>query len=226
MAADYEIIIEGKLLHEAEILKKDVNKAIFKMILQTFDEENQNHRVYPEKVLKEAMRNCEEAIKTRAMYCELDHPPITGNSATDGVRQTTVLLEKASHLITDYEWQGNKLIGQMETLTTDYGKTLLSLLLDKTAVGMSMRGMAELDHRNNIKYVKSPLYIISFDAVSKPSHKAATIKLTDAIKYESLDYLQESKCGMICTPDGKCYWPNYIQLLIDKKIMEFGKSWY
>ena len=222
--SDHNIIIEGVVLQEAELLKKDINKAVFKMILQTYDEENQNHRVYPEKVLKEAIKNCEDAIKSRSMYCELDHPPVTGNSATDGIRQTTVVLKESSHLLTDYEWSGNKLIGQMETLGTPNGRILLALLKEKTSVGMSMRGMAELEHRGNTKYVKDPLYIISFDAVSKPSHKAATIKITDSIKFESMDMLTES-CGLVCTPDGKCYLPEYLNILIERKIVTFGKRW-
>ena len=76
------------------------------------DEVNQNNRLYPSGVLSEGMGNCEGRMKRRAFYSELDHPLPTGNDQVDGVRQTTVSLEKVSHLIRTYEFKNNHLIGE------------------------------------------------------------------------------------------------------------------
>jgi len=218
-------ITEGVIFQEAQILKTDATKAIFRMVMQTADEVNQNKRKYPMSVLSEGMKNCEERIRNRRMEGELDHPIISGNASHDGVRQTTVLLKEASHLIRDYEWDGNKLIGELETLCTPNGKTLFALLKDRVGLGLSMRGMAELEHQRDIKIVKGPLYIITFDAVSTPSHKSATVNFSE-LRFESMNLITEScKSGVICTPDGKCYLPDYFQYLVENKIISFLDRW-
>lgn len=217
------LIMENGILQEANVIKMETSKAIFRMIGQTFGDVNQNKRMYPESVLKEAIKNCEERLRGRRMSGELDHPLLTGSEQIDGIRQTTVMLKEASHLIRDYEWSGNKLILELETLTTRNGKDLLALLRDKVTVGLSMRGMAELDVKNNIKIVKSPLYIITFDAVSNPSHKSALVDFSE-MKFESVNMLTES-CGVVCTPDGHCYLPEYLDKLIETKVIKFCKRW-
>ena len=44
-------IMESPILQEAEIIKSKPNKAIYRMVLQTCDEVNQNKRMYPKKVI-------------------------------------------------------------------------------------------------------------------------------------------------------------------------------
>jgi len=217
------LIIESNILQEADIVKMGPSKAIFRMVAQTYDEVNQNKRMYPENVLKEAMRNCNDRMQKRMMTGELDHPLLTGSEQIDGVRQTTVLLKEASHLFRTYDWSGNRLILELETLTTYNGQQFFSLLRDKVTVGLSMRGMAELDVKNNIKIVKSPLYIVTFDAVSNPSHKSAVVDFSE-MKFESAHTLTES-CGVVCTADGKCFLPEYLDKLIETKMIKFCDRW-
>lgn len=216
-------IIEGAIFQEAQIVKTEVNKAIFRMVMQTADEVNQNKRLYPQRVLSEAMKNCEDRIKRRAMIGELDHPVPSGNETFDSIRQTTVLLEKVSHIIRDYEWRENKLIGELETSSSKCGKILLSLLRDKVGLGLSMRGLAELQERDDeVKVVKSPLLIITFDAVSLPSHRSAVVNFNE-VRFES-SMLTEN-CGTICTPDGICYLPEYFDKLVETKMIRFFSRW-
>ena len=127
-------------------------------------------------------------------------------------------------MIRDYEFDGNKLIGELET-TGPYGGHLFTLLRDRVGVGISMRGMAELDHQNNVNIVKSPLMVITFDSVSMPSHKAAVVNFNE-MRFESMNLLRESSCGTtICTPDGRCYLANYFDKLIETKVIQFNKNW-
>jgi len=69
----------------------------------------------------------------------------TTNEQIDGIRQTTVSLKEVSHIIRDYEFRKNHLVGEMETTSTPNGQILFGLLQDKTGVGFSMRGLAELE---------------------------------------------------------------------------------
>jgi hypothetical protein len=215
-------IIEGAIYQEAQVLKAEPNKAIFKMTMQTADEVNQNRRMYPKAVLNEAMQNCEERMKRRAMIGELDHPVPSGNDTFDSIRQTTVLLKEVSHIIRSYEWNGNRLVGELETSSSNHGKTLLSHLRDRVGLGLSMRGMAELNRQNNVNIVKSPLMIITFDAVSLPSHKAAIVDFNE-MKFEAR--MLTENCGTICTPDGICYISSYFDKLVETKIIQFYKRW-
>ena len=217
------LIIESAIYQEANIVKSNPTKAIYRMVLQTVDEVNQNRRMYPKKVLTEGMVNNSDRIKSRSFTGELDHPFPTGNNDIDAVRQSTVSLKEISHLIRDYEFNGNQLIGELET-TGPYGGDLLSLLKDRVGVGVSMRGMAELDRQQEMNVVKSPLMVIAFDTVSMPSHKSAVVNFNE-MRFESMNLLTESSCGTICTPDGKCYLANYFDKLIESKVIQFANKW-
>ena len=215
---------ESAIYQEAQIIKADPRKAIYRMTLQTCDEINQNKRLYPKKVLIAAMNNAKERI-SKKLPGELDHPLLQGSDQYDGMRQTTVLLKEVSHYIRDFEFQGNLLIGECETASTHNGRDLLGLITDKCIVGKSMRGMAELSKQGEINVVQDPLYIITFDAVSLPSHKAATIRL-DEIKFESKNLLQESCNGkLVCTSEGVCYLADYFDRLVETKVIKFFNTW-
>jgi len=215
-------IVEGALFQEAEIVKVTAEKAIFKIILQTADEINQNKRMYPKKVLANAMNQAEDRINNRKFLGEMDHPLATGNDIFDGVRQTTVLLKEASHLVRTYEWRGNNIVGECETLRTPNGKIALGLLLDKVTIGVSLRGMAELSRENGINIVQDPLYIIDYDLVSLPSHKGSTVNF-DEMRFEHKSLISESK-NCICS-GGICYLPDYFDKLVESKAIKFFQTW-
>jgi len=220
-----KFLVEGSIFQEAEIVKTKPNKAIFRMTMQTADEINQNKRLYPKQVLSEAMSNTKERMDRRAFLGEMDHPVPSGNDTFDGIRQTTVSLKDVSHLVRDYEFNGNRLVGELETTSTPNGQILLGLLKDKSGIGLSMRGMAELDKQGNVNVVKSPLYIITFDTVSLPSHKSAIVDFNE-MRFESLNVIREDcKSGVICTPNGRCFLPDYFDRLVETKVIKFFDKW-
>jgi hypothetical protein len=216
------IIESSTILSEAKIVSQTPSKAIFRCPIQTVDEVNQNHRLYPSGVLKEGMGNCDGRMKRRAFYSELDHPLPSGNQSVDGIRQTTVSLEKVSHIIRDYEFRNNILVGEMETTSTPNGGILLGLLKDKTGVGFSMRGLAELERKQDFNEVKSPLTVIAFDAVSMPSHKSAVVDFNE-MKFEQTA-LFESASGLVCV-NGRCFMPEYFDRLVETKMIKFFDRW-
>jgi hypothetical protein len=216
------LIIEQSLFSEAQVVKTTPTKAVFRCPIQTVDEVNQNHRMYPSPVLKEGMGSCQGRMKRRAFYSELDHPLPTGNQQVDGIRQTTVSLEKVSHIIKDYEFRGNHLVGEMETTSTPNGGILFGLLKDQTGVGFSMRGLAELERLQDHNVVKAPLTIIAFDAVSMPSHRSAVVDFNE-MKFEQ-DMLFENQSGVVCV-NGRCFMPDYFDKLIETKVFQFFDRW-
>ena len=215
------LIIEQSIFSEASIMKQTPSKAIFRCPIQTVDEVNQNNRLYPSAVLGEGMSNCDNRMKKRAFYSELDHPIPSGNDQVDGIRQTTVSLKEVSHIIRSYDFKNNMLFGEMETTSTPNGNILFGLLQDKTGVGFSMRGLAELDRLQDHNVVKSPLTIIAFDAVSMPSHKSAVVDFNE-MAFES-HMLMEDK-GLVCIGD-KCFMPDYFDKLIENKVITFFQRW-
>lgn len=215
------ILESTPILQEAKILKSDAGKAIFRMVLQTADEINHNRRRYPRQVLEGGLHECEERMRRRAFFGEMDHPFPQGNETFDSVRQTTVSLEGISHIIRDYDFKDNHVIGEIETASTPKGAILLGLIKDQAGVGMSMRGLAELERMQEYDEVKGPLTIISFDAVSLPSHQSAIIDFNE-MRFES--ELITENCGLVCH-DGKCYLPDYFDKLVENKVIKFFDKW-
>jgi len=214
------LILEGAIMQEAAIIKETPGKAIFRCTVQTADDINANKRMYPMSVLESGMQGCAPRMKSRAFLSELDHPIPTGTQS-DGIRQTTVQLHEVSHIIRDYDWKGNHLVAEMETTSTPNGGILYGLLKDKSGIGFSMRGMAELQRMQEYNIVKGPLTIIAFDAVSQPSHKAAVVNFSE-MQFES-SMLTES-AGQICI-DGRCFLPDYFDKLVESKIVTFFDKW-
>lgn len=216
-------IAEQAIYQEAKIVHQGPGKAIFRMVLQTVDEINQNHRKYPRDVVDEGMSECGERMRRKSFYGEMDHPIPQGNETFDAIRQTQVALERVSHYIRDYEFRGNHLHGEIETASTPKGNILFGLLKDKSGVGMSMRGMAELERLQDFNLVKKPLLIVAYDSVSLPSHKAAVVDFNE-MKFENSDLLVQENSGLICY-QGRCFLPNYFDKLIETRIIEFFDRW-
>ena len=55
-------IAESAIFQEAEVVSSKPGKAIFRMVMQTSDEVNQNRRMYPHSVLDEGMKACKPRI--------------------------------------------------------------------------------------------------------------------------------------------------------------------
>jgi len=216
-------IMESPILQEAQIVKVTPKKAIYKMVLQTCDEVNQNKRLYPKDVLTSAMENARERISKKLPF-EMDHPLIKGNEAYDGMRQTTVLLKEVCGYIINYEFQGNLLVGECETASTTHGRDLLGMLLDKCVLGSSMRGMASLEKKNDVNVVQDPLYIITFDSVSLPSHKQAVVNFNE-MRFENKNLITESCNNDLICCNGVCYLADYFDKLVESKVIKFFDRW-
>ena len=85
-----------------------------------------------------------------------------------------------------------------------------------------MRGLAELERKQDFNEVKSPLTVISFDAVSMPSHKSAVVDF-NKMQFEQ-HMLMEQSSGLICL-NGRCFMPDYFDKLVETKTIQFFGRW-
>jgi len=208
------LVIEKAVFAPPEKVKKYTDgKVVFEAYLQEADAKNQNKRMYPFRVLDNAMKKVDKKISSRGFLGELDHP-IT----EDQVRQTTVLYKECSHIIREWGWDGNLIRGVIETTPyTPNGKILSGLVYDRVPVGFSLRGLADVEDMGSYQAVQDPLIAITYDCVSEPSHNTATIQ---EIKNENVVYIINESRKLISCSNGKCYLPNYFDELIEKRILK------
>jgi hypothetical protein len=236
------LILENETIRAIPKNVKHTKSGICRMecVVQTVGDVNRNKRRYSKQLIDEGLKTIDDRVKERSFLGELDHP-IDRNPT----RQITVLYHEASHLFIDFNWDGNKLIATMECLSkTPNGQILQGLAEQKVAIGFSFRGMGDLRQISEggevINEVVGPLHIVSWDAVSYPSHKdAKIIKITESVQkslFESVSCLMnqsrvvheeygitESK-GLICTKEGICYLPNEFDKLVDQRVITLVKK--
>lgn len=222
-------------------IRKLKGRIRFEACLQTHGDINRNKRRYGKSILDEGISKISERMTTGTFLGELDHP-----IDTNPVRQTTVLYKAASHRIMETGWDGNKLIGVVESLRTPNGTILKNLAEDGIPVGFSFRGMGDLravnESGSQVFEVVGPLHCITWDSVSFPSHEAARlIKITEGVVHEmhqnvgmgcqslneSLSRIlhdfkginEDEETGMICTNEGICYIPNEFDKLVEQRVI-------
>lgn len=144
-------------------------------ILQDADSPNRNGRVYPKKVLENALNAqfIKEKIATNSWLGEMNHPPAGSNLQ----RQMNVDMRNVSHVIKKYWWDSKNpklLMGLIETASTAVGKDFAGLIRDNGMVcSFSMRGGGDVVKKGGYSYVKDPMQLVTYDAVHFPSHKLA-----------------------------------------------------
>lgn len=216
-----------------KVKKLKGDKIRMECVLQTVGDVNRNRRRYSKELMESGMSKVADRIREGSFLGELDHP-----LTKDPGRQVTVLYKNASHRIMEYGWDGNKLVGVLETLRTPNGKILKNLAEDGIPVGYSFRGMGDLRQMyesNGVVYdVVGPLHVVTWDAVSHPSHaQAKLIRITEPVErrlHETATLMMEESSiihesagiaesnGLICTTEGVCYLPNDFDKLVDQRI--------
>lgn len=142
---------------DGEKLKHWYLKGIFIMS----EEKNLNERIYPRDEIENAVNNLNEEIKEHGhVLGELDHP-----------ETLTINLQNVSHAITEMHMEGNNGVGTMKILSnTPSGKIAEGLLADGISLGVSSRGIGEVDEYT---HRVSGFEIVTIDIVATPSAKDA-----------------------------------------------------
>jgi hypothetical protein len=159
-----------KLLIETQTLKfspKTLNENVSKEngnivvegVLATAEVKNGNGRYYAKELWEREMDKYQALIDERRSLGELDHP-----------ESQVINLQNVSHLVTEWNWDNDNIIGKIEILPTPSGNILKELIKNGVTVGVSSRGMGSLEQRGNVMEVQDDFELLCWDFVSTPSN--------------------------------------------------------
>lgn len=172
------LLVEYSVLDKVQIIREGtgpVKKIKIKGRFQKCDEENNNKRTYPRKVLEGQVKEIQNKIRERSLVGALDHP------TNDAIH-----LSQASHLITDLKvTRSGDVIGEAEILSTPNGKIVEALLNDGVKIGISSRGLGSVSEGESGSTVNEDFKLITFDLVSDPSTKGAFPELSESLTENS-----------------------------------------
>jgi len=173
------LLVEYTVLDKLQVINETTagggKRLKLKGRFQKCDEQNNNGRIYPRKILEGQVQKIQEKIGDRSLVGALDHP------ANDAIH-----LSQASHLITGLSVdKSGDVIGECEILSTPNGKIVEALINDGVKIGISSRGIGSVSEGRDGKVVNEDFKLITFDLVSDPSTKGAYPELTESIRENS-----------------------------------------
>src|SRR3990167_3002632 len=162
---------DQKLVKEAREQGKPI---ILSGILQCADQKNQNGRSYPRSILEREVKNYSQMVEQNKALGTLDHED-----------SATISLEKVSHRVNKIWWEGDKVMGSIQLLDTPKGKIAQDLLAGNCMLGVSSRGVGEVQKNSEgVDVVDESFLLISFDLVNEPSTKGAWMHLSEGKEIE------------------------------------------
>tara|TARA_R100001509_G_scaffold159883_1_gene126861 strand:- start:61 stop:1635 length:1575 start_codon:yes stop_codon:yes gene_type:complete len=172
------LLVEYNVLDRVEVINEGTEgntRLRLRGKFQQCDEQNNNGRIYPRKILEAQVKAIQEKIGDRSLVGALDHP------ANDAIH-----LSQASHLITGLSVGKNgEVIGECEILSTPNGKIVEALIKDGVKIGISSRGVGSVTEGIKGKIVNEDFKLITFDLVSDPSTRGAFPELTESMRENS-----------------------------------------
>jgi hypothetical protein len=167
-----------------ENVNKDNGNVLVEGILATAEVKNGNGRYYSKELWQREMDKYNELIQQRRSMGELDHP-----------ESTVVNLKNVSHIINEYWWDGDQVMGKIEILPTPSGNILKELIKNGCTVGVSSRGMGSLEQRGEIMEVQDDFELLCWDFVSTPSNPGSYMHeiLKEGKENFTYDYTQVNK---------------------------------
>ena len=166
-----------------ENVNKDNGNVLVEGILATAEVKNGNGRYYSKELWQREMDKYNELIEQRRSMGELDHP-----------ESTVINLKNVSHLITDYFWDGDNVMGKIEILPTPSGNILKELIKSGITVGVSSRGMGSLEERGGVMEVQDDFELLCWDFVSTPSNPGSYMHtLNEGKNVVTYDYTNVNK---------------------------------
>lgn len=116
---------------------------------------NFNERVYPIREITNAVDHINKQLTDGHSICgELDHP-----------EELVINLERVSHVITEMWMHGSDGAGKLKIVSTPCGNLVKALLEDGVKLGVSSRGVGNVDDKGEV----SGFEIITIDIVARPS---------------------------------------------------------
>jgi hypothetical protein len=177
-----KLLIETNTFKPISFLTESVNKEtgnlIVEGILATAEVKNGNVRYYAKDLWEREMDKYSQSIKERRAMGELDHP-----------ESQVINLKNVSHLISEYWWDGDNVMGKIEILPTPSGNILKELIKAGVTVGVSSRGMGSLEQNGSVMEVQDDFELLCWDFVSTPSNPGSYMKtLHEGLQSVTYDY--------------------------------------
>ena len=166
-----------------ENVNKDNGNVLVEGILATAEVKNGNGRYYSKELWQREMDKYNELIEQRRSMGELDHP-----------ESTVVNLKNVSHIINEYWWDGDQVMGKIEILPTPSGNILKELIKAGVTVGVSSRGMGSLEQNGSVMEVQDDFELLCWDFVSTPSNPGSFMHtLNEGKQVITYDYTNVNK---------------------------------
>jgi len=166
-----------------ENVNKESGNLLVEGILATAEVKNGNGRYYSKDLWNREMDKYSELIEQRRSMGELDHP-----------ESTVINLKNVSHLISDYWWDGDNVMGKIEILPTPSGNILKVLIKAGVTVGVSSRGMGSLEQNGSVMEVQDDFELLCWDFVSTPSNPGSYMhSLNEGKNIINYDYSNVNK---------------------------------
>ena len=167
-----------------ENVSKESGNLLVEGILATAEVKNGNGRYYSKELWGREMDKYNELIEQRRSMGELDHP-----------ESTVINLKNVSHLISEYWWDGDNVMGKIEILPTPSGTILKELIKSGVTVGVSSRGMGSLEeNRQGVMEVQDDFELLCWDFVSTPSNPGSYMTtLNEGKNTITYDYTEVNK---------------------------------
>ena len=105
----------------------------------------------------------------------------------NGRYSSVINLQNVSHLVTEYHWDGDNVIGKIEILPTPSGNILKELIRNGITVGVSSRGMGSLEQNGSVMEVQDDFELLCWDFVSTPSNPGSFMSVLQEGK-ETITY--------------------------------------
>ena len=177
-----QLLIETNLWNTNSLLTENVGKEngniMVEGILATAEVKNGNGRYYPRELWERELDKYQESINQRTATGELDHP-----------ESQVINLKNVSHLIREFWWNGDEVMGKIEILPTPSGQILEALIKAGVTVGVSSRGMGSLEQNGNVMEVQDDFELLCWDFVSTPSNPGSYMGVLQEGKQHDLkDY--------------------------------------
>ena len=142
-----------------ENVNKENGNLLVEGILATAEVKNGNGRYYSKELWERELAKYKDLIKEIRSCGELDHP-----------ESSVINLKNVSHLIREFKWDGDNVLGIIEILPTPSGNIVKELIKNGVTVGVSSRGMGSLEQNGNVMEVQDDFELLCWDFVSTPSN--------------------------------------------------------
>ena len=199
----------------------------FRACLQTYNNFNRNNRWYELMPMKKtwAAPHIKEMINRGDWFGEAGHP-----ISDDPKRIVTIDPKVASHRITGYEFKGNAVYGDIETLADGPGTHAYAFMkrtLQGCCPAFSIRALVPLT-KVDAKRTKvlSPGHLIAVDQVILPSHKDAYADISGGVELvrtttqasESTIVIPEGNTNDNYTVAAESIGPEFLNYIVEESV--------